>query len=218
MSWRTVVISSRCKLDYKMGYIENQKFFREFLTDLHTQLDGGSGKAGLSVHDQPVDTGKNLEILDPLIPFDINRRSLLTKILASLEKTALDEEHYFRTREMLTALENYLQDIAFSEKCDIICSKLSVPALLRAVGIELRDDYASLGEKLLDYMELVREYDRDKLFVTVNMRGCFLDEEAAEFLRNVRLHGFHLLMLATREYVRLPDERRIVIDKDLCEF
>lgn len=47
------------------------------------------------------------------------------------------------------------------------------------VGESHIDMIDSDAEKLIDYMELVREFDRDKLFVTVNMRGFFVDSEMA---------------------------------------
>ena len=197
---------------------ENAAFFRAFLEDLTAQINGDPGQIVLSMRDQPIDAGKYLEILDQFVPFEINRKPLLTKILGVLEKKALNEDFYIPTRELLADIEKYAEDLAFSENCDIICSKVSVSSLLRAIGIELRDDYENLAEKILDYMELVREYDRDKLFLTVNLRSYFSDRETEMFAESASLHGFHLLMLENREYPRLPNEFRVVVDKDLCEI
>ena len=115
-------------------------------------------------------------------------------------------------------IEKFANDLAFSEECDIICTKVTIPNLLRAIGIELRDQYDSLGEKIVDYMELVRAYDRDKLFVTVNLRSFLSDRDAEELCKTVLSHGFHLLMLESHAYERLSCEARTVIDADLCEF
>lgn len=86
------------------------------------------------------------------------------------------------------------------------------------VGESHSDMIGSDAEKLIDYMELVREFDRDKLFVTVNMRGFFVDAEMAAFMETVVSHGYHLLMLESRAYDILPLENRITIDEDLCIF
>ena len=61
--------------------IEDPKFFRSFLSDLFSQTDGLAGRAVLSINDAPVDMSKYLEILDRFVPFEINRKPLLTKIL-----------------------------------------------------------------------------------------------------------------------------------------
>ena len=57
-----------------------------------------------------------------------------------------------------------------------MATKISVTTLFKAIGIELHDDYEGeygAAEKLIDYMELVREFDRDKVFITINMRSFF---------------------------------------------
>lgn len=198
--------------------IEDPKFFRSFLSDLFSQTDGLAGRAVLSINDSPVDMSKYLEILDRFVPFEINRKPLLTKILTALEKTAMDEDHFLSTREWLASIEKYIDDLAFSEDCDILCSKIAVSPILRAVGVELQEQYGDPAEKILDYMELVRHYDRDKLFVTVNIRSFFSDKETADFMKTARSHGFHLLMLESAERPRLPLEDRHVVDRDLCEI
>ena len=198
--------------------IEEPRFFRSFLSDLFSQSEGLAGRAVLSINDVPVEMDKYLELLDRFVPFEINRKPLLTRILSALEKTAMDEDHFLATRELLASLEKYVGDLAFSEDCDILCSKIAVSPILRAVGIELQEQYGDPAEKIIDYMELVRRYDREKLFVTVNIRSFFSDKETSGFMKTVRSHGFHLMMLESVERPRLPLENRVVIDRDLCEI
>ena len=77
MSWRTVIVSNRCKLDLKLGYmmlahpqmdtlfdfsgdgintlvIEAPSFFRQFLQDISLQVSGLEGKAVLSQNNMPI--------------------------------------------------------------------------------------------------------------------------------------------------------------------
>lgn len=86
------------------------------------------------------------------------------------------------------------------------------------MGIHLRDEYDDPLERLLDYMELVREFDRDKLFVLVGMRSFFSDREMEMFLKTVLSHGFRVLLLDSVDRERIRYERRLTIDRDLCEF
>lgn len=67
-------------------------------------------------------------------------------------------------------------------------------------------------------MELVREFDRDKLFITVNMRAYFDDEIIAKFQKTALSHEFKVLMLEAYAYPPLKLEKRLTIDADLCEF
>ena len=67
-------------------------------------------------------------------------------------------------------------------------------------------------------MELVREFDRDRLFVFVDLRAYFPKRELLEFARTAISHRFKVLFIEPREYPRLECERRVVIDSDLCEI
>lgn len=64
--------------------------------------------------------------------------------------------------ELLSRIECYLDDLAFSMDCDVGCGEATISALLKATGVSLRDDYIDPLERLLDYMELVRSYECDK--------------------------------------------------------
>ena len=52
MSWRTVVISSRCKLDMKMGYmvVRGEEVRRIFLDEIAVVIDGSVTERG--THDE----------------------------------------------------------------------------------------------------------------------------------------------------------------------
>lgn len=198
--------------------IENSSFFRRFLLDISAQIAGSDGWAVLSIRDKPVDFTKNAEILDSFLPFEINKKTLLTKICSSLEKNAASPEHYSATMKVLSGLEAYLADLCFDFPCDIVFPKLNAGTLLKSAGPELRCGGERLSEQLLDYMELVTSFDRQKLFIMVNLRSYMEDGEFALFAGSVLSHGFSVLAVENREYVRVDCERRIVIDGDLCEI
>ena len=73
-------------------------------------------------------------------------------------------------------------------------------------------------EKILDYMELVRELEREKLFILVNIRSYFNDETMEKFIETVLLHDHKILMLESQSRKRLTRTQRLTIDSDLCEF
>lgn len=67
-------------------------------------------------------------------------------------------------------------------------------------------------------MELVRELDRDRLFIMINMRTYFSDEEMESFIQTVVLHDFKLLLLESTSRPILKNVKRFTVDEDLCEF
>lgn len=198
--------------------IENQDFFRNFLQDIQVQIDGFPGKCVLSENYVPLDWSKSCELLDSFLPFHLNRKPLLSKIASAMECTAMAEGHYQQTMALLSQIECYLDDLVFSMDCDVVCGEVTVSTLLKSVGVTLRDDYPDPLERLLDYMELVRCYERNKLFIFVNLRSYFPDDSVQHFLQTAIDHQYTILLVDAWEYPRLPGERRLIIDKDLCEI
>jgi CRISPR type II-A-associated protein Csn2 len=198
--------------------IENPDFFYHLLSDFQAQMDGYGGKGVVSVSDTPVELSKYVEVLDAFVPFEMNRKSLLTKITAALEKNAVNPAHYEKTMQFLRDAELYLDQIAFDFPCDIVFPKLSIGTLLKSVAPQLRDEKTSLCEKVLDYFELVCEFDRPKLFVLVNFRSYVNDRDLELFAKTVILHGYNVLMIESAEKRKLEIEKRRIIDEDLCEI
>ena len=67
-------------------------------------------------------------------------------------------------------------------------------------------------------MELVREFDRNKLYVLVGLRSFFRDDHVEQFLKTALGHGYQILMVDCASRKELSCEKRITIDNDLCEF
>ena len=217
----TILLSAFNREITASGYalvVENPDFFRHLLCDLYGQLQGDDGKLILSEKGKPLAISKWVELVDNCIHFELNRKSLVIKICTAMERTAVSETFFLKTSELLCSLERYVDELAFELPGDIICEKCSVSALLRGIGIGLRDDYEDPLERLIDFMELVREFDRDKLFVLVGLRNFFSDVKVEAFLKTALDHGYRLLLLDSVARDKLSCEKRLTIDNDLCEF
>lgn len=196
--------------------IENQNLLYSLINDIQEQLAGNDGRAVLSGNDKILPFEKNLELLDRFIPFDLNSKALITKIASDFEKKAVSEDWYAHTAELLSRAESLLTNIAFDYSCNIEFTKISIGSFIKASGIEICDDYDTLGEKLLDYFELIYEFIGKKLFITVNLRSYISDGEAELFMKTAISHGFHLIMIENCEHKRLTQENRRIVDADLC--
>lgn len=198
--------------------VEAPSFLRLFLQDMYEQLDGMDGQIQLMEQDKRLPFGTWVEVIDNFLHFELNTKSLLNKIIAAMERMSSTEMYMLKTADILQRVESYADELAFAFDCDIACSHCTVSGLLKGMGITVRDEYDDPLERLIDYMELVREFDRDKLFVYVNLRSFFSDEEVTRFLATALNHGYRILLLDAQDHAKLPLENRITIDKDLCEF
>ena len=130
----------------------------------------------------------------------------------------MSEGFYSHTIQLLSRVDRYLDELAFSMDCDVVCGPCTVSGLLKSAGLSLREDYEDPLEQLLDYIELVQCFEREKLFVFVNLRSFYSDDAVSRFLRSALDHGYRLLLVDSQEHPYLPEERRLVVDKDLCEI
>ena len=201
--------------------IENQLAFRNFLCEVYAAAEGGVSKCVLSKEDKILDAAKHMEIISEFVCFDINKKPLLNKIIGTIENVALNGENYLKAQKLLADIENLVDEWSFDYSCDIVATKLSIPNVLKAIGLELKNDYSGHSgeiEKIIDYMDLVREFDRDKVFVFVNMRAFFADDDVAAFFKTCLSHEYKVLMIESQSHPFMTEEKRITIDMDLCEF
>ncbi|MGM9644078.1 MAG: type II-A CRISPR-associated protein Csn2 [Eubacteriales bacterium] len=198
--------------------IENKKMFFDVVNNATVQSDGGSGDFLLSVSDKPVDFSRYADVTVQFAPFQINRKSLLTKLYASLEQKAMLAENYKATGELLAELERYVLLLSDDLPFEVDCQRLSIGPIIKAVSPEIDETDKTHLEKIFAYMELVRELDRDRLFIMINMRTYFSDDEMETFVESVCLHGFKVLLIENSAQIKLKNTKRYTVDEDLCEF
>lgn len=196
--------------------IENQHAFCNVITDICNQVAGGDGQSVLSEDNKVLSMAKRCELISQFVPFDINQKNLVTKITARMQGIAVDESHYMRTSELMCMLERYLMELSVEMVGNLDFPKVTVDAMIKASGIHIDDVYDNLGEKLLDYFELVQEYDARKLFILVNVRSYISDDEMELFLESVLAREIQILMLEGSEHSLLRKEKRHIVDADMC--
>lgn len=198
--------------------IENQKCFLEFLTDLKNQIFGGTGEIVISQNNKEVNYSRNIEILNDFLFFDMGKKSILNKINAEVEKIILSKENYEATMDISSQIETLIDGALLQLPGDLVCSQITASAIVKSAAIFIRDEYTSLPLKILDYIELVNEYEQNKIFVTVNLRDYITDREMELFFESAISHAYKIIMIESKDRKRIENEDRIIIDSDLCEI
>lgn len=198
--------------------IENQRLMLSVLKDIEVQLSGLEGKAVVSDNNKILDFSKNVELISQFFPFEINKKTLISKVCSEIEKEAAADENYLRSAALLSEIESYFYYLSRQFTGNFNFAKINMSSLVKASGIEFDEEYDSLAEKLTEYFGLVYEFDRRKLFITLNLRSFIPDNETELFLDTVIKHGYNLIMLENREYNHLANEQRYIVDSDLCEI
>ena len=198
--------------------VEAQDMFVRLLGDISAQINGSDGECVISEKNTPVSFAKRAALLDVYVPFELNRKPLLGKILNALERKANDAEHFEASAAILASIERMLDTLILDIPCELEYSNISIGALLKAAAPELNADGATLAEKVLDYMEIVTQFDCEKLFILVNIRSYINDSDMELFAKTVISHNYQVIDLESSERQRLSSEFRVLVDEDMCEI
>ena len=198
--------------------IENSCLFYRFVDDLYRQNCGEDGDIVLSVDEKPIPVYGNLDLITDFFPFEINQKTLLNKIHGKMEKQAMSQEFYEQSQHILGSIEKLIYDLAFQNDLELEPERLSISSLLKSAGIQLKEDYPDLAEKLLIYMDLMSDNGLASVFVFVNLRS-FLGDTALELFTDSCCRKEHnILLIDNKVYKKLSREERLLIDNDLCEI
>lgn len=198
--------------------IEEPEFFYELLIDIKKQINNFEGNTVLSVHNEPVSFNKYVELITDLLAIEINSRTIIKKVVVAMEKCGQDAAYYERTQKLMAEIEAYINDLSLNFDTEIECRDISFQQILKAAELTVADEYSRLVDKIYAYMELIREFEGDKLFIFVNLSSYIKNEQLQEFVNTVVGHSFRVLLIDSHDFEKLEPENRLIVDCDLCEF
>lgn len=196
--------------------VENEQFMYQMLMDLKSAVEGFDSGIVVSREEKPISISKSVALITDFVCFTLNQKSLITKIISELDTVSKNETFFHDSQKLLAYIEDYIFDLTLNFPCELVCEKLNIQNLLKGIGLAIVDDYGSLDERILAYMDLAREFEKKELFIFVNLR-CFVPKDRLQLLIDTALTREHkILLIDNVECSRLNGERRTIIDKDLC--
>jgi len=199
--------------------IENPKHFYKYLSEISEQINGLEGRFTLSEKDKILSLNKYAELIEKFIGFEINRKSLLSKLYNKLGEHAVSEDFYVRTKQINSEIITYLSALLIDFNSELeFDDEIEISGLFKYFGIKFLEDYTDLSEKLLNYMLFIREFDVDKCFIFVNLKSYLSTNDLEVFYKSVIDHKINILLFESINREALKVEKVTVIDDDLCEI
>ena len=198
--------------------IEEPEFFYELLMDIKSQINNFEGHTVVSVCNEPVSFHKYVELITDPLAIEMNSRTIMKKVLVAMEKCSQEAVYYERTQKLMAEIETYINDLSLNFDTEIECQDVSFQQLLKAAELKVVDEYSRLVDRIYAYMELIREFEGDKLFIFVNLSSYIRKEQLQKFVNTVVGHSFQVLLIDSHDFERLEQENRLIVDCDLCEF
>lgn len=198
--------------------VENLKYYYNMVKDFMDQMEGKEGGWTVSENDKPLAVNKCAEVLFDFISINVNQKTLIAKIVNEMERIANKEENINGTMQLLSDIERFVLYLNEDFDLSINCDKLTMSQLLKSIGISVSVETDDLIEILYSYMQLVRQFIGDKLFVFVNLRSFVSQKQFSDFAETIIGHNYHVIFLENKEYDKIAGENRLIVDQDLCEI
>lgn len=198
--------------------IENGRLFREMVQDLCDCIEHGDGDAILSEDGVELKFADSVDMIKEFVPFRLNTKILVTALMKRLEKYALSADRRDATNELVESVRSYVRGLTLEIPYEVECEGLTMSAIIKGCAPSFTEEEGGLEDKILAYMRLVREFSGERIFILVNMRSYFTDQESLKLLETCLAEHFVMLMIEGCARPLLPMELRLLVDSDLCEI
>ena len=199
--------------------IENPTLLREYLIELRAQVSGEDGLFVLSHDNKELTLSDHVVILSDLLFFEIADRKLTSRIQGLLKRFIVSSDMYEETQELISSLLQYAESIADKFDYPVTYNEVDYATLVKLLGFDVKYEYDSPLEKLIEYFDLAHDICNLSIFVLVNPSTLFIDEEIKSLTEHCMHMGHKIIAIEASD----PDsskfyERKIIIDEDACEL
>ena len=198
--------------------VENKTLFRKYCADLYAQSQGFDGEFIFLDGEQRLNFGKSGQIIFDLFSLSLKDKKLISGLYDCL-KSLSDRKYQSEFALIVQQICSYLDRM--STECDLpieYSENYLLSALLKSAKVGFCENFGSLTEKVISYMQAVGDFTDVKTLVFVNVRGYFDDAEYAEFLKHIAYSDISVVCLECAQPKRVGDEKILIIDDDMCEI
>lgn len=199
--------------------IENQKYFREFVKDFYFHDESGSG-ISLTENGKSLKFKDDVDVIINPLKLDFGNRKAVTNLLKVLVETSLSENFYLSTNRLKTKIVKYLNDVINSEQFgfEVEADDFSLDQIAKAVNFHVVGDEDDFVELITDYLEMMRELAKTKLFVFIALRSFVDNGELKRLQKNISDRQIDVLLVEDQTRDKIDGLSRMTIDEDLCDF
>lgn len=199
--------------------IENQKYFRDFVKDFYFHNDDGSG-ISLTESGKALKFKDDVDVIINPLKLDFGNKKAVTNLLKLLAEASVSENYYLSTNKLKTKIVKYLSDVISTEQFgfEIEADDFSLDQIAKAVNFHVVGDEDDFVDLITDYLEMMRELAKTKIFVFIALRSFISDDELARLRENIMNHQLDVLLIEDQTRTKIDGIARMTIDADLCDF
>ena len=200
--------------------LENQKFFREFILGIQTQIELDEEFVICTDGLEPFSLSKTAFLMTDLFEIPIDDKKCATLLYKDIEKRA-NESNRLELAKLNSAISSFVYNLIADYSIPITYQQeFDIASILKLASI--KPDYEAIGDFLVSLIDRIRILSilfRKNIFFLVNLHDVLSVEEIDIFYREMALLDIDIVVIDAREpRYQKADERVIIIDSDLCEI
>lgn len=197
--------------------IENKDQLADYITMLNSQIRGNDGAFVLSNEGKCLNISNCIKIIVDPFNLDINVKEVLTQVYISLNKIAMDEDHYCVTNEVMHSFLNYIAKLLVDADIEVDIKDCSMSDVIKLFSPKFipSDDLLLM---ITDYLNIMSRYSKCVLFVFVNLHTLLSKEKLSLLKQHILYHKYCVLFIESSAYQYENDENVVIIDENLCEI
>ena len=167
---------------------------------------------------QRLNFGKSGQIIFDLFSLSLKDKKLTSGLYDCLTSVS-DQKYQSEFALIVQQICAYLDHM--SAECDLpieYSENYLLSDLLKSAKVNFSENFDSLLEKVISYIQAIQSFTGIKILVFVNIRGYFDDAEFAELLKHIAYSDISVVCLETVQPQRVGDEKILIIDNDMCEI
>ena len=149
---------------------------------------------------------------NPLQNKEINKY-LNDYLLSKMKETYIDLDNY------LKPVYQFIKESFMDLPLEIDIEQLfNQRQLTKLYPYTIIDDSETIVEKVFNYTRIMREFSISDFFIFVNLKQYLTDDDYELFSNYVLNEKINVLLIENEVISRLPTDKYLIIDNDLCEI
>lgn len=202
--------------------IENQNLFFTMLNDLHKQINENiEGNFRLfNIENKELNISKYFLLITDIFNINFQDKKILSSIFSSLKEESIKEEMYPLRLEIENKLKNFLESLISNFEFPLeLNEKFEYDSLFKIFNIRIQENYENFLEKLIDYLRIIQKLTTVKYIVFINLKTFLSESDIVKLYQECFYKKINIILFENFENNSIMKyEKKIIIDKDLCEI
>jgi len=210
------------EIDYNFNIlvVESKTLFFQIIQDLNNQINNEYGDFILSINDQPIEIKDSFELIINPFGLDINNKKILSKIEKLAAKEAKDEIHYCETNKIISLIEEYAQNIAFTFNGNITPKyEITSESIIKLINYQIDTFSNSFTETIIEYTQNSNKYLNTQVFCFINIFNYLETEQINMLIKAFLDYNIHVIFIEASDTNYLNEKcKKTIIDSDFCQI